>query len=311
MTEGPMSAMGQASGGHVAVVVVNYGSTSMIAENLDALRGEAEVIVVDNFSTTAERERAGDLCAARDWQFIPLPVNAGFGSGANRGAERALQRGAGQILFLNPDASITPAALSVLRDSMRRDPRTVVSPRIIRPDGRVWFDGMIVDLRDGAVRRSSSSATRSMRPWLSGACMMWSADAWIAAGGFDEEYFLYWEDVDLSVRALTAGLDLRVLPQAQAVHAVGATQDGAKGAKSALYYEYNIRNRLLFASRHLSAPGIERWLATNRAAAKEVLLRGGRRQFVAPWIPIRAAVRGSRAGKMIARERLESLRASE
>ncbi len=67
-------------------------------------------------------------------------------------------------------------------------------------------------------------------------------------GGYDESYFLYWEDVDFSVRASHVGAHLQVLTDVTAIHDEGGTQETTKGrAKSLLYYRYNTRNRLLFA----------------------------------------------------------------
>ena len=164
---------------------------------------------------------------------------------------------------------------------------------------------MVVDI-------PGSTVSRRAVPWLSGACLLVSRELWGRVGGFDEDYFLYWEDVDLSVRVSRAGGRLVVERTATAVHDEGGTQrldvpgdpldvgssrsGVASRGKSEAYYYYNIRNRLLFAAKHLEPRDRRRWTRTSYAGAKQILLRGGRRQFLRPVKPMRAAIRGSLDG---------------
>jgi GT2 family glycosyltransferase len=137
---------------------------------------------------------------------------------------------------------------------------------------------------------------------------MVSAELWDRVGGFADDYFLYWEDIDLSHRVLAAGGRLEVSATATAIHAEGGTQginSHASGTpKSTTYYYHNIRNRLLFAAIHLSAADVRRWRRTAPRVAWEVLLEGGRRQLIRSPRPIIAAARGLRDGlRMSARRR--------
>ncbi len=134
--------------------------------------------------------------------------------------------------------------------------------------------------------------------WLTAACLMVGSLTWRALDGFDESYFLYWEDVDLSYRALAMGAPLIVCSEAVAVHDEGGTQERSHGsAMSWDYYYFNIRNRLLFATRNLPADTRREW---RRHAAREsyrILLRGdGKRKFLRPWRPVKILVRGIRDG---------------
>ncbi len=119
--------------------------------------------------------------------------------------------------------------------------------------------------------------------WVSGACFAISARAVAPVGGFDEDYFLYWEDVDFSRRVRAAGGSVRViLDTASAVHDEGGTHDDrpAGRAKSETYYYYNIRNRLLFAQR-LARRGARPALAADGVARRRggSCMQGGRRQL--------------------------------
>lgn len=297
----------------LAFVVVNYASSALLAENLVASAAaapHAEVVVVDNRSSTAERLRITELAQASHWRLLAMEENAGFGAGVNAGAAAAFAGGATDILVLNPDARIDRESIARLGTAAQADRLTIASPVVKDPTGRVWFGGLDLYLDDGTIRaprRRSEHPGSAHVEWLSGACLWITREAWAVVGGFDDEYFLYWEDVDLSRRAAARGVRLAVVTDAVAIHDEGGTQrsrDQRPEAKSEAYYYYNIRNRLLFAAGHLDAEGIRRWRRTARRNAWQVLLRGGRRQFVHPVRPLRAAWRGLRDGRRIARTAL-------
>lgn len=300
-----------------AVVVVSYGSSALLERNLtrtqDAVAAD-EIVVVDNFSSDDERLRMRELAAARRWTLVESAVNSGFGGGANVGIAAALALGAGDVLLLNPDASIDGTAVAELRRASGEDGMAVVSPVVRDPQGRVWFGGADLYLDDG---RTRGAAKRDLHPgaerweWLSGACLWIPQEVWNAVGGFDEEYFLYWEDVDFSRRVIAAGGRLAVAERAAAIHDEGGTHRdaGQTGrAKSSVYYYYNIRNRMLFASKHLDEEGLRRWRRSIPSSAWEILLRGGRRQFAHPAVPLKAAWSGMRDARRIARSALRSAR---
>jgi GT2 family glycosyltransferase len=222
--------------------------------------------------------------------------NRGFGGGMNVGVERALARGCTELLLVNPDLSIDPDVVAALADQVRRTPRTLVTPAIVRPDGRAWFTGGRLDLRSGWTRNVVDDGLPRGDGWLTGACLALSADLWRELGGFDEDFFLYWEDVDLSHRCTAAGAQLLVRRDLSAVHDVGGTQGVSGPAKSRVYYRYNTRNRLLFAAKHLRPRDALRWVRSSPRYAWAVLLRGGRRQLLRPWGPVSAVVLGTAAG---------------
>lgn len=287
--------------GGLGVVVVNYGDPAVLEENLlrhDLSAVSSVVVVVDNFSGDAHRAAVARLCARRGLEFCPLPTNAGFGPGVNAGAARALDLGCDAVLVVNPDLRVPPEVVAALHADVVADPRRVVAPRIVREDGRHWFDGAEVSLRTGRTRRTGRLSGPDLRPWLTGACLALHRDLWTELGGFADGYFLYWEDVDLSLRALALGADLRVRPDLEAVHLVGATQPGR--GKSATYVEFNCRNRLLFARRHLPPRRVVRFLAGSPVYAAEVLRRDGWRRLLRDRSGLRAAVRGTAAGWRIA-----------
>lgn len=284
-----------------AVVVVNYGSSSLLSVNLaqvaDACPG-ATVVVVDNPTSNEERERVSVLASRYGWQLLAPDSNLGFGAGVNAGVAHSCDMGARAFLVINPDARIDAASAALLRTAVEREPNTLVSPRVLDEHGRVWFDGADLYLADGrtAATRNRPAETRSTEvfEWISGACFAVSRELWDDVGGFDERYFLYWEDVDLSWRIRQHGGGLRVVREATAMHNEGGTQKpGAARGRSNVYYYYNIRNRILFAQLHLPPDQRLRWKLRALFAARDILLRGGRRQFARPLGPLRAAAGGT------------------
>jgi N-acetylglucosaminyl-diphospho-decaprenol L-rhamnosyltransferase len=290
-----------------AIVVVNYGSHNLLEANLVPMARqspEAHIVVVDSFSTASERTAAREQADRNGWHLLQPAENVGFGGGMNLGVAKAIELGAERMLLINPDATMDRRDVEMLHAEVAAAPKTMCAPVIRTPEGAVWFAGPDLYLHDGSIRseRRRGEVDAPCQPWLTGACLMISRQLWEAVGGFDEDYFLYWEDVDLSHRILKAGGDLACVRTATAIHDEGGTHDGTVSgsphrAKSPTYYYYNIRNRLMFARKNLGPKDQQRWRRGSVKAAYGILLRGGRRQFLhAPGRAIKPALRGLKDG---------------
>ena len=290
----------QEADGSIGVVVVNYGAHRLLAVNLTALDGEPgiRIVVVDNFHSPVERESVMGLSAERGWELVATQRNLGFGDGNNLGAERAIALGCDVVVLLNPDASIDASACRDLARIVRTDPRSLVSPVITRPDGSVWSAGSQVDQRSGRVGKVRGPLVSAPDKWLTGAVLATTRGMWEELDGFAPGYFLYWEDVDISRRCVELGGRLIVAQDVQAVHDPGGTQlDQLRGSgKSPIYYYYNCRNRLLFASRHLSTRSMLSWVWHTPAESAIILSRGGRREVAKSPRALASAVGGSLVG---------------
>lgn len=284
----------------LGIVVVNFGASQVLEQNVArTARADDLVVVVDNFSSSAEAGRIEAMCAERGWVALRVPLNAGFGTGANLGAERAIDLGARQLLFLNPDAWLSENDVQTLHRYVLDDPCALVAPRILTSTGEPWAVDMTdLVLRNGtmrSVRRRGSTEVvgRQVLPWMSGACLVIDRDLWVRVGGFDHDYFLYWEDVDLCHRVVAAGGRLVKAADATAFHDEGTTHRAADAgrAKSDLYYRYNIRNRMVYAAHHLSRRQRLQWVATLPSAIGSVVLQGGKRQLTRPrlWLTMAGA----------------------
>lgn len=279
--------------------MVNYASTKLIVENfaaLDFVGLGAQMIIVDNFTSLDERRAIMGECTNRGWLLVPLDENLGFGQGVNLGVEAALTQGASAVLIVNPDVSMSTEVAGELIRSCGVG-LTAVCPRIVGPTGKPGFVGGGLDVETGAVSTSREVAMTAPSSWLSGACIAVNKELWLASGGFDPEYFMYWEDVDFSQRCRRAGAVLEVRSDLTVVHSVGGTQGEGK---SALYTYYNCRNRLLFAAKWMDPPKLRRWVRRTPAASYEILRRGDGRRSLLDWAQVSAAVRGSVAGLRLA-----------
>jgi len=293
--------------GALGVVVVSYGSAQLLRRNLATLdlgSDDVHVVVVDNFSTAENRAAVEELGALHGWTVVGMPDNRGFGAACNAGVAAARELGCRTFLFLNPDARIPGEVVAELRAQSLAEPMSLISPKLVDSSGHVVFRAARTDLRDGRVRRRpDDGGLRSDDPgdWLCGACVVVHDELFSRIGGYDEGFFLYWEDVDLGYRAVAAGATVVLREDLVAVHDEGGTHEGPRGPeKSALYYRWNCRNRLAFGARHLGRRQLLRWVLTTPAVSWEILLRGGRRQLLHSPALLRAAVAGSLAGLAIA-----------
>ncbi len=241
---------GQAPAVEVSIVVVGYGAPQWLDRCLASLAGEGEpaltheVVLVDNASMPPLRETlTADLTRLR---LIELEQNVGFGRACNLGA--SLARGE-RVLFLNPDTEVLPGAVDALAAFLDEDPsRGLVGGRTLTPDGEpdpasVWGEPTLWSQACFATGLSTVFAgTRTFDPeslgwWgydtvrevgvITGCLLMAPREVFEMLGGFDESFFMYGEDVDLSVRARTAGYRPSFTPAAAVVHAKGATSSSA------------------------------------------------------------------------------------
>ena len=258
----------------VTAIVVNYNAGDELREALASIARELgarpwEGFVVDNASKDGSAAIAHEF--APHVTLIANTVNVGFGRGVNQGLARAR---APFVLIMNPDCRLQPGAVSTLEEELRRQPRCAIAgPRILDPDGSVqgsargdpdMFTGFFG--RSAALRRllpwlpvarrnvvdpsvPAGAPSRAV-DWLSGACVLARRDALAEAGGFDERYFLYWEDADLCRRLRARGYEVRYVPAASAVHRVGHSSRTARAPSVRAFHE----SAYLYYATHV-APG--------------------------------------------------------
>ena len=270
-------------GVRLALLSVNYGSAALLEQNLRPLceqLPELAVFITDNYSTQPEREAVRALADSARWTLLES-ANLGYGTGTNLAAQAAIASGATHLLLLNPDAAIGSHGIRVLAEVSLAHPRALVAPLQFDLQGRQKAPGRFVRLTDGIMTAprlvGTLEPTPGLVPWLSAACLLVPTQLWCDVGGMPEEYFLYWEDVEFSFRALASGAELIITPNAQCLHDQGGTQrvPGATAVsrKTQTYLYYNARNRLLFAGRNLPPDHQSRWRRRSPRAALRLIRR--------------------------------------
>jgi len=243
----------------VVAVTVNYRTAELALRSLDSLAGERaavelEAIVVDNASGDGsfERLQAGIEQRGYAWATpVASPVNGGFGAGNNLALRTVLARPnpPDYILLLNPDALVYPAALARLVDFLDAHPSAgIAGPRTELGRGRTvgsafHYPGILNGLDEGLhlglvsrllARWRLAPPARSephRTDWLSGGCWLVRRKLFEEVGLFDEEFFLYFEEVDLARRAEAAGFESWFVPAAGLLHECGAST-GASGDRA-------------------------------------------------------------------------------
>ncbi|WP_439691979.1 glycosyltransferase family 2 protein [Curtobacterium sp. SP.BCo] len=240
-----------------AIVTVSYDSVDVLppflASTAAASAGPVDVVVADNHSAQASAlRRITEDAGAR---FLELDENRGYGAAANR-AVATLDPDVRWVLVSNPDVVLDPLALDRLIATAAADPSIgAVGPRLLEPSGEVYPSARLLpSLRTGLghavfanvwpgnpwtkrYRQDGDHSGRRDAGWLSGACVLVRRDVYDRLGGFDEGYFMYFEDVDLGWRIGRAGLRNVYEPAASATHIGGTATQGSSERMRKAHHE--------------------------------------------------------------------------
>ncbi len=206
------------------------------------------VVVVDNGSTNDSVQRL----SGRDFVLLTADTNRGFGAGCNIGIRYALERGASYVWLLNNDALADPDALRQLVKVAMEDPEVGVVGSLVTQassNRTLCWGGGRVDLHTG---RSHHITGRGKLDFISGVSMLLSAKAISDVGGFDEGYFMYWEDVDLCFRCRQAGYTMAVAEDSRIIHKESLSV-GKGSLLQASYYSFSATRFMKKWSRHPKA----------------------------------------------------------
>lgn len=250
----------------VTVIVVNYNGGDHVLRCLAAIAAQARlpeaVIVVDNASTDDSAPACTTAIAANPrlagrTQFVRLDTNLGFAAANNRGIAMADTE---YVALLNPDAFPGPGWLAALLDAATRHPEIAAFGSRQMLAGR---DGIVDGLGDcysltglawrrGHGRRLTPSDLAPREIFSPcGAAALYRRAAVLDVGGFDEDYFCYFEDVDLGLRLRLAGHRARYVPDAVVEHVGGASFGGGR-SPAATYFGH--RNLVWTAVKDLPTP---------------------------------------------------------
>lgn len=234
----------------VAAVTVSYGSERVLAPFLASVPASSTdpvaVVIADN---RPESGTVAQIAAGAGAQYLAMPSNLGYGSAMNAGVA-ALPESVEWVLLTNPDVTLTDGVLDQLQRVGDADAHIgAVGPAILNSDGTVYPSARAVpSLRTGIGHamfsnlwpsnpwsqryRNDSTVPEGGRDagWLSGSCLLVRRSAFEEIGGFDESFFMYFEDVDLGYRLGKSGYRNVYEPTARATHtgAHATTTDSVK-----------------------------------------------------------------------------------
>ncbi len=280
-----------------SVIIPTYNGERLLIPCLEALRAQEyprerwEIIVVDDASRDGTRARlASDYPGVR---VVALPTNRGLAAACNAGAAAA--RGEA-LVMLNNDTEVEPGWLAALLEPLAADPTVgAVAAKMLLFDRRdVLHSAGDLYGRDGIPRnrgvweRDVGQYDASVRVFGGcGGAVAYRRTAWEEAGGFDEQLFMYLEDVDLAWRLRLLGWEARFAPQARVYHRLSASGGGT------LASFYTGRNTLWVLARDVPGPLLRRyWPAIIRAQLHIA------REALRAWrgAAARARLRGQLAG---------------
>ncbi|NEM91338.1 glycosyltransferase [Galbitalea soli] len=253
----------------IAALVVAYFSADDVRElaaNLAApeITGphHVDVYVIDNSEDAAELDRLRAVAGVA--RLEPSRGNVGYGAGMNALAE-ALDEPYDWIMICNPDIRFEAGSIDALVRATDAHPDAALwGPRLVGDDGLVYPSARAFpSIRTGVGHalfaniwrtnpwtlryhqsRDLSPSEDSVVDWVSGACMLVRPEAFRAVGGFDDSYFMYFEDVDLAWRLAARGWRAVYVPRAHILHS------GAKSTSRQASYMRQIHHQS--AQRYLS-----------------------------------------------------------
>ncbi|UOA14205.1 MULTISPECIES: glycosyltransferase family 2 protein [Sulfitobacter] len=255
------------------VVILNYRTAEMTLRAAEAALADmpttnAELVIVDNDSGDGSAALLAQAITERGWgvgdrvRLISAPDNGGFGAGNNVAIRAGMSDGAPPdfVHVVNSDAFLDPGCIAGLLVHLQEHPRAGLAGSHVRGEDDLphttafRFPTAAGELEGAArfgplTRLLSSSVVAPPLPerpaqvdWVAGASVMMRWDMLTEIGLFDEEYFLYYEETDLCLRAARAGWDCWYVPQARCVH-VGSVSTGMKEWRRMPRYWFDSRRR--------------------------------------------------------------------
>lgn len=241
----------------VFIIILQYGNSQDTIRCLHSVKElrylNFRTIVVDNASLPADQNPIIEYKKGQseELSLIFNAQNLGYAGGNNVGIKYALSEGTDYVFILNNDATVEPDTLDKLVSAAEADSSVgAVGPTIKEPNRTIYFgktSWLKPELQHSAIPPSEKYL--GPKDYLIGAGLLIKRELLEKIEGFDEIYFLYFEDADFSIRAQQAGYKLKVVPEAVIHHQVAVS---TKQLGSPLILRYHMRNALIFNS--LNAP---------------------------------------------------------
>ncbi|MBD1392303.1 glycosyltransferase family 2 protein [Mucilaginibacter glaciei] len=250
-----------------AVILLNWNTPEHTTQCINSLKQHCDetlfdIIVADNGST--DNSIATLKKAFPDAIFIDNKENLGFAEGNNRALTYSLTNGYTYSLLLNTDTLVDEDILTKLTAHLNKYRNAAaVQPAIywMHNKAAIWNGEGSFKKISGSVTSATNvpnaNQTFSRVDWVTGCCMLLRNDALLKSGLFNKLFFLYYEDVDLSLRLREAGFELHYLPSSKMYHEAGVSAKVSapkkEGFLSPVIHYYTSRNRIWILRRYGNA----------------------------------------------------------
>jgi N-acetylglucosaminyl-diphospho-decaprenol L-rhamnosyltransferase len=241
----------------VAIITVSYNSSAQLADFLasavKSVASPSQITVVDNNSADIKTTEA--LTKKLGVNLLKLDKNVGYGSAVNK-AVPVLPVELNTLLVCNPDTELNVEAVIALSKALQDKNVGVAGPRIYNEDGSVYPSARsIPSIRNGVghalfaniwlsnpwtksyLSEAHLQNTTVSTGWVSGACLAIRRELFIEVGGFDNNYFMYFEDVDLGYRLGKRGLTNLYVPEVSITHIGGESTKAIKKTMLRIHHE--------------------------------------------------------------------------
>jgi N-acetylglucosaminyl-diphospho-decaprenol L-rhamnosyltransferase len=267
----------------ISIVTVNYRTPALVIDLIESIAAQRNTLpginmyIVDNASGDHSLGLIAEHLAQKNYHWatlIPSPRNVGFSAGNNLALRKCLEGdGPDFVWLLNPDTQLRPGAGTELLEFVKNNPSVIAGSRLEDADATPQasafnFPGVISEMcrgfgfgimdrmfRQWVVVKPVSEVAEPC-DWLAGASMLMSTATIRTVGYMDEDYFLYFEEVDYCLQAQRKKIQCWYVPISRVYHAVGAStkiSDGrAKRPRIPAYWfdsrrRYFLKNRGAFA----------------------------------------------------------------
>ena len=254
----------------VSVVVVTYNSSALIGECLKSLSScqeIKEIIVIDNASPDQAVSRVVITDNFSGVKFVANQKNIGYGAAVNQGARIAKGE---HLFFMNPDVIVPHGTIEKLVAFMESHPDCGACSPYIQTPTKPWWYSWIVLRMPVAFARSSKKSPYKVKFLLACATLV-KRDFFLQLGGFDERFFLYYEDRDLGYRIREKGKFNYVVPSSSVIHFYGKSsatipieEKGKILTESRWYFakKHNLRGLKLWSKIYSPIQKVLCWLAS-------------------------------------------------
>ena len=249
----------------VAIILINWNNSEYTIECIKSLNKTSyrnkKIFVIDNNSNDNSVKKIKNLFSNID--ITINKENLGFTGGNNVGIKKALKENFDFIMMLNNDTIVDSKFIEPLISSFDKN-TGAVQPKILNyPDTEyVWsaggdinyFFGTIISKLNNKKNKKLNNKNNELCKWISGCCFFISSSALKNVGFLDEKFFVYYEDVDLSLRLTDLNYNLKLINDSIIYHHEGASWKSNKksfqGTLSPVTHYLRMRNHLYLIKKH-------------------------------------------------------------